>query len=115
MVEISRYEANRKVRTILVRHVVDLSRLQFSCSDHVIHLYGELHREDRTPMTAAFVETIAREIQAVSPLHQPRWDINNWNIRSEYGSISARPKTQVVSGSQDERVRQFNLDELDDK
>jgi hypothetical protein len=89
----SRYELNREVRRILVRHAVDLTELQFSCSRETVYLFGRLVRDTAaTAFTPVEVEALAQEIYHLRQVRDVRFDLNNWNLVIEPGYTQARAR-----------------------
>ncbi len=82
----SRSETNRELRRIFVRHGVDTSSLQFSCSGRTISLSGGLYKDGGKDLSVSNVETIFQEITRLG-LHM-YCELENWTVTE--GMISKK-------------------------
>ena len=95
--DISRYEVNQKVRGVLNRHDIDLTRLDYSCIGNTIYLSGELLNINESDIVPAMVDSLFREIARLPGVRNVQCDLQNWNI-SNVGSswqITKRKKKSV--------------------
>jgi len=79
--QFSRYEVNRKVRTVMARHDADLTKIDYSFMGSTVYLTGDLARLDRD-FTAQEIEAIAREISSLPPVRDLQFDLTNWMVVS---------------------------------
>ena len=85
--ETSRYDVNRQVKTVLVRHAVDLSSLGFSYSGRVVHFWGSLKKDPSGNFALASVESLVRELQSLPYGQTLQFDLDDWNISNEAGLL----------------------------
>jgi hypothetical protein len=90
-----RYRMNQDVKIILVRHSVDLSKLNYSCSGSTVHLYGELKKDPPAEFSTADIENLLHEVSRLRNVKYVQCDIQDLLINSEYGSwqITRKKKT----------------------
>ncbi|MCG6535806.1 MAG: hypothetical protein L7F78_14185 [Syntrophales bacterium LBB04] len=79
--QVSRYEVNRNVRTIMTRHDADLTRIEYSFMGSTVYLSGDLVRLDGD-FSAQEIEAIAREISALPHVRDMQCDLNSWMVGS---------------------------------
>ena len=91
--QFSRYEINRNVKRILVRHAVDLMALQFYCSGETVYLSGKLKKEPKGEFSPAQIEVMIRELTSLPYVKNLQFELNNWNLIYEPGFISAKKKS----------------------
>jgi len=58
---ISRFEINRNVKRVLIRHAVVLMALQFYCSGESVYLSGKLKKDPEREFSPAQIEALVRE------------------------------------------------------
>ncbi len=80
--DVSRYEVNRKVRTILIRHDVYLAMIDYSFIGGTVYLSGEIIKSPEGEFTPSGIEEIAREITGLSGVRNIQFDLQNWVIAS---------------------------------
>ena len=86
-----RYENNRRVNRILVRHGVDLQLLSHSCSETTAYLYGTLKKEMGHDFDKEEVESLIGELHALPHLRHFHYELVNWSIVPEMGCWSISP------------------------
>jgi len=91
--QFSRYEINRNVKRILVRHAVDLMALQFYCSGETVYLSGKLKKEPKGEFNPAQIETMVKELTALPYVKNLQFDLSNWNLIYEPDFMSANKKS----------------------
>jgi hypothetical protein len=91
--QFSRYEINRKVKRVLVRHAVDLMALQFYCSGETVYLSGKLKKEPKGAFSPAQIEAMVRELTSLPYVKNLQFELSNWNLICEPGLISVRKKS----------------------
>jgi len=84
--QVSRYELNRMVKQVLVRHAVNLMQLQFSSSKETIYLYGDLVKDPEGPFTPSGVEVLIKDLSRMPHVKNLQFNFNNWNISGELDS-----------------------------
>jgi len=90
----NRFETNQKIRSVLVRHAVDLTRLEYSCSSSTVYLYGVLIKEPDGEFSPSNIEGLVNELLHLPYIRHVQFDLDNWNISSEFGSWSITKKRQ---------------------
>ncbi|MEW6671784.1 MAG: hypothetical protein AB1427_08770 [Thermodesulfobacteriota bacterium] len=90
--QISRYEINRNVKRVLVRHAVDLMALQFYCSGESVYLSGKLLKDPGEEFSPAQIEALVRELSSLPHVKNLQFDLSDWNLVYEPGFISASRK-----------------------
>jgi len=95
--QVSRYEINRNVRTVLTRHDVDLQRIDYSAMGSTVYLYGDLIRSDRD-FSVQEIDAIIREIAALRYVSNIQFDFKNWSVISSGNSwqITKTKKSTVT-------------------
>ncbi len=75
-----RFEINRKIRSLLVRHFVDIGELKISISPQRIMLRGRLVKLSgaQEPITADNVGDIVKSIKRLPEVHKVYGDLDNW-------------------------------------
>lgn len=76
----SRYTINREIRTVLVRHAVDVARVEYTFTGKTAYIRGELHKLDGGEFTASGIEDMARDIARIRSVRDIFFDVKNWNI-----------------------------------
>jgi len=66
--QLSRYEVNRNVRMVLIRHDADLARIDYSFIGQTVYFYGDLVRPTMD-FSVQEIEVLAREISALKRGH----------------------------------------------
>lgn len=98
--EVSRYEVNRNVRTVLARNDADLTRIDYSFMGNTVYLNGDLVKPDRD-FSAQEIAAIAREISALPHVRDIQFDLNNWIVASSGDSwqFSRTKKSVATTGA----------------
>ncbi len=99
MEQSTRYEVNRNVRMVLVRHDVDLSRLDFSYVGNTIYLYGELAKSMEGEFTAGNIESLAKDLSHLQYVRDLQFDVANWVVRSSAGSWQIMRKKRPAASA----------------
>jgi hypothetical protein len=87
-----RYEINRKIKAVLIRHAVDITELQYSNTGEVVYLFGKLVKDPKGDFKAPEVESLVREIAAIPEVHDISIELSNWSVLYEPGFIDIRQK-----------------------
>jgi len=91
----SRYEINQIVKTVLVRHAVDLSVIDFSCTEHSVYFKGELKKDPRGDLTRQQLMAMVRELESLPLRLDYIFDLENWTVTQRYGSWELAPRKKV--------------------
>ncbi len=99
----SRLEANKEVRRILVRHGIDTTKLQFSCNARSISLSGELFKEGGKELELTTMEALLKDfarlgLRIVS-------ELNNWAISEGTVTRKGKHKTIEAAGNYETQKR----------
>ena len=94
----SRQELNKLVKSVLVRHFVDVSILQWSCTTNTAHLYGDLRKFTGQQFTMQEIDTMVRELSRLPHLRTIRFNLSNWDIGTAGDSWNIRPKAEEKWG-----------------
>ena len=87
-----RYEINRKIKAVLIRHAVDITEVQYSNTGEVAYLFGKLVKDPKGDFTRAEVEVLIREISAIPEVQDISIEFSNWMVMYEPGFIDIREK-----------------------
>ncbi len=79
---VNRYDMNARVKKVLVRHAVDLSLLQWSCSRTTANFYGILIKEG-DEFTFAAIDALLKDLNRLSPGLRLNFSLENWEIHAE--------------------------------
>jgi len=96
-----RYEVNRRIRTILIRYDVDLSKIDYSFIGNTVYLYGELQKSQRGEFNAANIDQMIREISRIEFVRYINLDLKNWIVTYAGRSINVEKKKAAAPVSQD--------------
>ena len=88
----SRYTINQRVRSVLVRHDVDLEALSVSSSANIVYVYGSLKKGTGTDMKPSDIDLIFREIEHLPSVRGIAVDLENWIVTSSEGTWTATAK-----------------------
>jgi hypothetical protein len=87
-----RYEINRKIKAVLIRHAVDLMQLQYSNSGDTVYIFGKLEKEPRGEFAPPEVESMIRDLAGIEDVTDIQFDLSNWSLLYEPGFIEIRTK-----------------------
>jgi hypothetical protein len=75
-----RFEINRKLRSIMIKHWIDLGRISIRTVRDRVFLHGSLQRlpGSRGEVNVSVVETIFDEIRRVKGVRHIRVELDNW-------------------------------------
>lgn len=79
--QVSRYEVNRNVRMVLIRHDADLTRIDYSFIGNTVYFYGDLVKPTMD-FSVQEIEVLAREISALPHVREIQFHFNNWTVAS---------------------------------
>lgn len=88
----SRQDLNKQVKVILVRRFVDLTMLQYSCSQNTASFTGHLRKYTGEDYSFHDIEAILRELRTISSLRFLRFKLDNWDISTEGSSFQIQKK-----------------------
>jgi len=97
----NRYEVNRRIRTVLIRHDVDVSKIDYSFIGNTVYLYGELLKNQRGEFNAASIDQLFRELSRIDFVRYINVDLKNWVITYSGRSLNVEKKKTVVSIQQE--------------
>ena len=92
----SRYAINQRVRSVLVRHDVDLEALSVSSSANIVYVYGFLKKGTGSDMKPSDIDLIFREIEQIPSVRGIAVDLENWIVTSSEGTWMATAKRRGV-------------------
>ncbi len=101
MNEVDRYQMNRSVNGVLVRHAADLSRLNYSFSGRVLYIYGFLAKDPTGEMKIKEVSALVEDLIRIPRLRAVQFDLDNWNIVSAFDSWEISKKAPMRPSSSD--------------
>jgi hypothetical protein len=84
--ETPKYEIVQQVKWVLVRHGVDLSRMQFSCTKSSLYISGSLKKDPRGDFGELQVESLFNELDRLPWRLDIRADLDNWAVEYAFGS-----------------------------
>lgn len=79
--QVSRYEVNRNVRMVLIRHDADLTGIDYSFIGNTVYFYGDLVKLSGD-FSVQEIEALAREISALPHVREIQFHFNNWMVAS---------------------------------
>jgi hypothetical protein len=88
----SRYAINQRVRSVLVRHDVDLEALSISSSTNIVYVYGFLKKGTGNDMKPSDIDLLFREIEQLPSVRGIAVDLENWIVTSSEGTWMATAK-----------------------
>ncbi len=108
----NKFEINRKFRSILVRHWIDLGRLSTIVLTNAIHVRGTLQRLPGSPgkLTSPIVQSMFDEIGRIKGIRTVHADLDNWrrlgmgNMWEETGRTAKTAGRRSDSGDAGGRV-----------
>jgi hypothetical protein len=109
MRKLSRMEASKEVRRILIRHQIDLSLAQYSVSGYEIRITGWLVKNDTSAFNASGVENLIEDFQRRLPNYFISGDMDNWKFTITYITYLGDPK----SGKDEKETILLNQDPTD--
>jgi hypothetical protein len=84
MRKLSRLEANKEVRRVLIRHCIDLAYAQYSVAGMDVRLTGWLCKTDTSNFNASQIEHMIQELQRYLPGYTVTGQFDNWNFSTDY-------------------------------
>ena len=84
--DVSRYEVNRQVRSVLNKYNIDLTRVDYSCIGGTVYLSGELLKALEEDIAPAMIESLFKEIARISGVRNVQSDLQNWSISASRNS-----------------------------
>ncbi|MBI4600550.1 MAG: hypothetical protein HY721_01180 [Planctomycetes bacterium] len=96
---ISDFQINSSLRMVLVRHMVDLSRVEFSSCRGTVRVRGHFVRLglDSGGFTPTQVESIENEMNGISGVKRVYFELENW-LRTSSGEWKAMDRCQEGLG-----------------
>lgn len=90
--DVPKYEIMQAVKSLLVRHAVDLSKLNFSVSQTTLYLSGELKRSPSGEFDHFRVEALLKDLEDMPYQLTLIVDLDDWDIQDNYGSWTVQVK-----------------------
>ena len=90
--EINRYKVNQLAQACLVRHAVDLSKLNFSFTGQSLHLSGLLRKSPAGEFSAEEIKTLVLDLARLDHVRYLQAELDNWSVSQEFGTWDVRPK-----------------------
>ena len=105
---VARAEIYRQVRTVLVRHLIDVGRLTIQISMNHLHLQGTLRRLSGVTavLTSQNIHAIFSELRLIRGVRRVNGEFDNWRQMDDVGAswvpitvekLAAPPVTAPVS------------------
>lgn len=79
--QVFRYEVNQNVRMVLIRHDVELTKIDYSFIGNTVYLDGDLVKPSGD-FSVQEIEALASEISTLSHVQDIQFNLNNWMITS---------------------------------
>jgi hypothetical protein len=86
--EPSRYEINRRVRSILVCHNADMTKISYSCTYKSITMYGSLLNNDLTDFNMPTIKALISDLMNIPSVNTIQFNLDNWVIVAEPGELT---------------------------
>lgn len=77
--QVFRYEVNQNVRMVLIRHDVELTKIDYSFIGNTIYLDGDLVKPSGD-FSVQEIEALASEISTLSHVQDIQFNLNNWMV-----------------------------------
>ncbi|MBF0297698.1 MAG: hypothetical protein HQK51_03200 [Oligoflexia bacterium] len=90
--QISRFEINKKVRSILIKNGVCMTDIQYTCTTATVHINGTLIKDTGKEFERAAVEYLLKEITDIKSIKHMVVNLSNWDIKIEGGSCLVNKK-----------------------
>jgi hypothetical protein len=79
--QVFRYEVNRNVRMVLIRHDAELSRIDYSFIGNTVYLDGDLVKVSGN-FSVQEIEALASEVSALPHVQDIQFNLSNWIVTS---------------------------------
>lgn len=120
---LTRLEANKEVRRVLVRHSVDMNKIQFSCQGKNLTLSGGLFKDNGEEIDALILEVVMQELGRIGvriSADLENWVISDGTITKKGSTLKtttgvAEKKTVVVDVAKTKQVEYGTGDDDDDE
>lgn len=118
--DISRYEVNQKVRGILNRYDIDLTKVDYSCIGNTVYLSGELFKTNESDIVPAMIDSLFKEIARLSGVRNVQCDLQNWSVScvgSSWQIMKSKKKTfdiYVRETQQGDETKDIEIDTSED-
>ncbi len=92
----SRLEVNQDIRRILVRHSVDTTKLQFTCTGKLITMTGGLYGEGGKELALSNIDAIFKDFSRMGMrvyCELENWTISEGSISKKGGNTKEDPKS----------------------
>lgn len=90
-------DINRAIRSILVKHWIDLGRLSVRSTDGKVWVRGELHRISGVAetLTSAIVSALFEDIRRIRNIRQVYTALENWSTDSGSWQQVGKPEKKM--------------------
>jgi hypothetical protein len=107
----SRYEVNREIRNVLLRHDVDLLFVNYSLISHAVYISGHLTQSFHVEFSIDLIKELVRDLRNIPDVLDVQFDLDNWHITSSASSLKIN-KLKVKASAAD--IAFLDLDAADD-
>lgn len=88
--DVSRYEINRLVRTVLTRHSADLTLVDSSSIGSTVYVSGSLKKISGEDFVPGAIDELAKELNRIAGVRDVQFDFSNWFLSGVQGSWQLR-------------------------
>lgn len=120
--DISRYECNSQVRTILTQHHVNLFLVDYSCIGTTVYLSGAIKKDFNEEFTQMGLEALESDIRKIRGVREVEFNLENWEFNKGQDSWqikrSSHEPTRIShgqgAGSTDNIIEIKNVESIAD-
>ena len=94
--ELPKWEMMQHVKTVLVRHGVDLTLMQFTVSKSTIFLDGLLRKDPSGDFTAGQLVAMLKELDTLPSGKTVQAEFSNWDVKPAFGEWNVWPRRVVL-------------------
>lgn len=84
----SRYEVNREIRNVLLRHDADLLFLDYSFIGQAVYISGYLTRPFHVEFSVTLIEELIKDLRNIPHIIDVQFDLDNWSITSSASRLN---------------------------
>ena len=107
----SRYEVNREIRNVLLRHDVDLLFINYSVIGQAVYISGHLTQSFHVEFSIDLIRELVRDLRNIPDVLDVQFDLDNWHITSSASSLKINKLKVKVSAAD---ISFLDLDAADD-
>lgn len=93
--DIQRYENNQRVRSVLIRHYVDLGQLFYTCTAVSVFISGNLKKDPTGEFSVTEIKSLLNELNKLPHIRSLEFDLENWKITIAEGNYFISFKKQI--------------------